>query len=244
MNFEAFEKIPRWSREVCITEKIDGTNAQILVTERCMFADDNAWMAEREKEGAIIVETDKYSRVLRAGSRSRYLTEHQDNYGWWKWVYEHRDELAWLGLGRHFGEWWGMGIQRRYGLSERRFSLFNAVRWPADKRPPCCHTVPILYRGTLFGTTIDEVMDALKTGGSAAAKERSVEGKGRAVVSEMDSVTHGLLGTVRESETIEPFLDPEGIIIYHTGSSQYFKKTFVGDQEGKERFIAKAKEAA
>jgi hypothetical protein len=59
---------------------------------------------------------------------------------------EHRDDLLTLGPGRHFGEWWGAGIQRRYGLTEKRFSLFNVTRW-GEARPACCHVVPTLYRG-------------------------------------------------------------------------------------------------
>ena len=32
-EFQPFPKIPRLSREIVITEKIDGTNAQILITD-------------------------------------------------------------------------------------------------------------------------------------------------------------------------------------------------------------------
>jgi hypothetical protein len=32
------------------------------------------------------------------------------------------------------------------------------------------------------------------------------------------------------------FYDPEGVMVYHTAANQVFKKTFVGDQQGKERF--------
>ncbi|MES2133853.1 MAG: RNA ligase family protein [Bacteroidota bacterium] len=33
LDFLEFPKMPRLSREVIITEKIDGTNAQLLITE-------------------------------------------------------------------------------------------------------------------------------------------------------------------------------------------------------------------
>ena len=41
----------------------------------------------------------------------------------------HRLSMTFLVPGRHFGEWWGSGIQRGYGLDEKTFSLFNAYRW-------------------------------------------------------------------------------------------------------------------
>ena len=92
----------RLSRECIITEKLDGTNAQICITEA----------------GDFLV-----------GSRTRWITPEYDNFGFARWAHENRDDLMTLGVGKHFGEWWGMGIQRNYGLTERRFSLFNVTRW-------------------------------------------------------------------------------------------------------------------
>ena len=89
IEFEGFPKIARLSREAIITEKIDGTNAQIYIGE----------------DGQII-----------AGSRTRWITPDSDNFGFARWGEQHRVELAALGPGRHFGEWWGSGIQRGYGL--------------------------------------------------------------------------------------------------------------------------------
>src|SRR5678815_2758188 len=101
--FEAFESIPRISRACVISEKIDGTNAQVYIP-------------------------DDSSYVL-AGSRNRWITPEDDNYGFATWVRDNATELLKLGPGRHFGEWWGAGIQRRYGLTEKRWSLFNSGRW-------------------------------------------------------------------------------------------------------------------
>lgn len=142
-DFQGFPKIHRWSRDVIVTEKIDGTNAQVYITE---------------------------SGELCVGSRKRWITPENDNHGFAQWAHEHRDELLTLGPGRHFGEWWGSGIQRGYGLKngERRFSLFNVTRW-ADDRPACCHIVPVLWRGTMDSLNIGEIMDALKGTGSLAA---------------------------------------------------------------------------
>jgi hypothetical protein len=103
-------------------------------------------------------------------SRSRIITPADDNFGFAAWVSAHRDELLGLGDGSHFGEWWGAGIQRRYGLSEKRFSLFNVGRWTEENpAPSCCHLVPILYTGDFDTAAIDATMAKLAAEGSAAA---------------------------------------------------------------------------
>jgi hypothetical protein len=143
--FQDFGKIARLTREIVITEKIDGTNGCIYIGE------DGAFMT---------------------GSRSRWITPEMDNHGFSRWAHEHRDELMALGPGRHFGEWWGSGIQRRYGLTEKRFSLFNVHRWAADAtRPACCHVVPTLYRGMFLEPAIDAALANLVEFGSVAAPE-------------------------------------------------------------------------
>ena len=107
-EFVAFPKIPRLVRDIIITEKIDGTNASVYVGE----------------DGQVM-----------AGSRSRWITPTDDNFGFAKWVAANADELrTGLGIGTHYGEWWGAGVQRKYGLTEKRFSLFNVSRW-AETRP-------------------------------------------------------------------------------------------------------------
>jgi hypothetical protein len=141
MDFIDFPKMARLSREIIVTEKIDGTNAQVCIGE----------------DGSI-----------RAGSRTRWITPQDDNFGFAAWVEANRDELLTLGAGRHFGEWWGAGIQRKYGLAEKRFSLFNVSRW-ADERPACCHVVPVLYRGPFETPNIEDVLDELVANGSRAA---------------------------------------------------------------------------
>jgi hypothetical protein len=143
LDFEPFPKIARLKRNCVITEKIDGTNAQVIVTE----------------DGQI-----------GAASRSRLITPQDDNYGFALWVEQNRDELLKLGPGRHLGEWWGVGIQRKYGLHERRFSLFNVSRWSAaDARPACCHVVPIIYNGPFTTNAVDDALALLQANGSFAA---------------------------------------------------------------------------
>ena len=150
-DFAGFPKIARYSREVIVTEKIDGTNAQILITE----------------DGGFFT-----------GSRNRWITPESDNHGFSRWAHEHKSELMGLGVGRHFGEWWGSGIQRGYGLTkgEKRFSLFNVSRWGKD-RPACCEVVPVLWRGFFDDLEVGVIMcDLLRTGSLAAPGYENPEG--------------------------------------------------------------------
>lgn len=142
-EFIPFQSIPRLKRGCVITEKIDGTNAQVFIPDDLSF-------------------------VL-AGSCSRWITPEADNYGFARWVKGNEAELLKLGPGQHFGEWWGSGIQRRYGLAEKRFSLFNTGRWTDDNRPACCHLVPVLYMGPFESSAVDTALAKLATEGSVAA---------------------------------------------------------------------------
>ena len=172
-EFQKFKKIPRLSRDIIITEKIDGTNGLVYI-------DENA--------------------NIFAGSRNRWLDDHNDNHNFWHWVMDNKEELLQLGVGYHYGEWWGNGIQRGYGLpqGEKRFSLFNTGRWNNDlARPKCCYVVPILYEGIFDMGRIAENLSALATYGSIAS-----------------------LG----------FMKPEGIVIYHKAGNYYFKKTILNDE--------------
>lgn len=182
-EFIGFPKIARLSREIIITEKIDGTNGVIYIGE----------------QGEFLV-----------GSRSRWITPASDNHGFATWAYEHKDELTeGLGCGRHFGEWWGQGIQRGYGLKEKRFSLFNTSRWRTqgceleakqEYLPSCCHVVPILYKGEFTTDAVGYCLKILAEGGSAAAPD---------------------------------FMKPEGVVVYHTAGNVCFKKTIEKDEEHK-----------
>lgn len=194
--FEGFPKIARLSREVYITEKIDGTNAQVYITD----------------DGKIY-----------AGSRNQWITPQQDNYGFARWVAEHAEELLKLGPGRHFGEWWGAGIQRGYGLvgNDKRFSLFNVERWclhgnlpqpipqpdprktkMQDVLPPCVGLVPLMHKGIFSTTDITALIENLRVGGSWA---------------------------------VPGYMNPEGIVIYHVAAGVGFKKTLVKDETPKSK---------
>ena len=75
-----------------------------------------------------------------------------------------------LGEGRHYGEWWGKGVQRGYNLTEKRFSLYNIHRWANNPdRPECCHVVPGLYNGPFDTEVVNMTLDTLGDLGSQAA---------------------------------------------------------------------------
>ena len=178
-EFIPFPKIPRWSTQhIIITEKIDGTNAQILVNEECT--------------------------EFQCGSRNRWVTEGDDNYGFAKWCNENRDAVLSLGKGQHFGEWYGSGIQRGYGETIKRFALFNTMRWANEEqwarlsKTPIT-LVPILYQGVFSDKAIEDCMADLQTNGSRIAPG---------------------------------FMDPEGVVIYIPGSRTLFKYTFNNKHKG------------
>jgi len=156
-EFRSFQKIARLSRLMTVTEKIDGTNGVIYV-------------------GDDIV----YPPVVVAGSKNRWLSLHakqDDNFGFARWVAEHREEALLLGPGYHHGEWYGSGIQRGYGLDHKRFALFHP-RWQDNAiRPACFHTVPILAQSVPFRLdTVDYYLAQLAVHGSVAVPGADAEG--------------------------------------------------------------------
>ncbi len=159
MEFKEFPKISRLSRDIVITEKLDGTNAQVFIHE---IAEGDGF-----PDGSPVLAV-VGNRAILAGSRTKWITPEDDNYGFARWVKENAEQLADLGPGAHFGEWWGLGIQRRYNVPEKRWSLFNVHKW-GEVRPACCHVVPVLYRGAFDTNVAQYAMDQLAHGGSVAA---------------------------------------------------------------------------
>ena len=205
-DFEGFPKMARLSRECVITEKIDGTNAQIYISD-----------AEAYNDPHIISRFEDLAMF--AGSRTRWITPEDDNFGFAAWARAHAEELFGLGVGRHFGEWWGCGIQRGYGLTEKRFSLFNTLRWclhdaePApipspdpriakmqQRLPECVGLVPVLRQGMFKTDMCESALYELTQRGSLAAPG---------------------------------FMRPEGIVCYHTAAGVGFKKTLEKDEQPK-----------
>lgn len=185
-GYPKFGSIPRRYRDITITEKIDGTNGLICI-ERDGDDIDGPWVMR-----------------VRAGSRNRWLTLSDDNYGFARWVHENADTLiADLGEGLHYGEWWGSGIQRGYGLTngEKRFSLFNTHRWGipemADFTTPSLTVVPTMYGNwPNSDIAIQVALDTLRTQGSFASKG---------------------------------FMNPEGVVIWHQQARRYEKVTLEND---------------
>lgn len=138
-EFREWPKIARLNREVVVTEKIDGTNAAVIVS-------------------------DNGDEVF-AQSRKRLITPESDNFGFARWVQEHRDELIHLGPGHHYGEWYGKGIQCGYGLDDKHFMLFNTSRWEGHA-PGCCEVATVLYQGDFDTVQINLAADKLKVNGS------------------------------------------------------------------------------
>lgn len=208
MEFEKFPKIPRYNRNIIITEKIDGTNGQIVVqafTRKLLHDEGRGIMAGAVYYFDSTLEDVEYA--VWAGSRNRWLNRvGSDNHGFAQWVFDNGRELVKeLGVGRHYGEWWGQGIARKYGLDHKRFSLFNTKRWTKETTPACCHVVPHVYEGpwkSLTGQdTIEFSLSLLRQRGSLAAPG---------------------------------YMDPEGIVIFHAQGNLTFKVTLEGDEGGKE----------
>jgi hypothetical protein len=221
-DFTGFPKVPRLNRECLVLEKIDGTNASVKI----IGPSPKSIVKEWEGNVSTIEAQDGHYAVF-AASRNRWITPDQDNHGFAKWVENNAAELALiLGPGHHFGEWWGSGINRGYGLKngEKRFSLFNTLRWhnagtraiwagekwsDLDKEmipfftkeaPACCEVVPILRRGLFSTVMVEDAVATLRAQGSF--------------------VSGG-------------FMQPEGVIVYHVAGNQYFKVTLDKDQEPK-----------
>lgn len=169
ITFEPFPKLARLSRGCVITEKLDGTNAQIII-ER--IGDVEPLEVPGCKSVYYAPDDDIY-RVA-AGSRTRLITPGKttDNYGFAGWVWENAAELVKLGVGRHFGEWYGQGIQRGYGLTEKRFALFDVHKWPNMRpRPACVSVVPVLHKGEFTSDAIRNAMKELEVYGSCAVPD-------------------------------------------------------------------------
>jgi hypothetical protein len=211
MNFEfrPYPKTPRFHKPVVITEKIDGTNAAVVVAP--YLEDWSPYDAQIQAApgvefgpGVIVIDpADGKLVVVYAQSRKRVIQpgKQTDNYGFAQWVREHASELVLLGKGVHYGEWYGQGIQHGYGMDHRRFALFNP---DAQDLPDCVDVVPVLTRGQAseLNYRIGLMHLVLENNGSFAP------------------------GAALGSKA-------EGMIIYHTGSRQVYKVLLEGDDTPK-----------
>jgi len=146
IGFIKWAKIQRLHKaEMVITQKMNGTNGQIL------FEDNGDFMI---------------------GSRNRWLSVHKDNFGFYNWAHEHITELFEIfGPGRHYGEWAGPGIQNGEGLKERVFFSFN----PFLEKPDTINwinveSIPLLYYGHWDDSQRDIAMQKLCEDGSQVSR--------------------------------------------------------------------------
>lgn len=184
-RYPAFGKIPRHRRPITITEKIDGTN------------------------GLISIETWDDSYTVRAGGRTRWLSpgKETDSHGFAQWVQDNEATLITdLGVGLHFGEFWGHSINRGYGLpkGDKRFSLFNVSRWAGVSfDTPALGCVHIIAGEVCWESAESEIFDALA----------KLEMQG--------------------SRAVPGYMNPEGIVIYQHSSNRLSKITIEKDAEWK-----------
>jgi hypothetical protein len=222
--YPKFKSIPRLHRRVVLTEKVDGTNGLIDVTR---LPDAVPLMDPQYLEGTTGVgvtlfnETDnRYERfIVRAGSRNRWLSPDNDNFGFARWVWDNAISLAGLGEGKHYGEWFGQGIQSGYGLTDKRFALFNVNRWydARDSRigedfhqtfpkavpaPPEVTVVPVVsvIDGKHLNYAVDDALHTLESEGSIIAPG---------------------------------FKNPEGVVVFHEAAGVLFKATIKNDESPK-----------
>lgn len=201
IEFQAWPKTPRLFRDVTITEKIDGTNAAIHIVHDPAYHELGAF-----PEGHTIDPATGLGYRVGAQSRKRLIFPGDDNFGFAAWVAEHATTLvSILGEGVHYGEWWGSGIQRGYGLTkgEKRFSLFNVHRYGPLVEVDGVHqlvgldVVPVLYEGPFDQAAIRTAIWSLRTFGSLAARG---------------------------------FRNPEGVIVYHSASRSVYKVLTENDE--------------
>lgn len=169
-DFKEFSKIPRLDNvQMTITQKMHGTNAQILITET----------------------------EIKAGSRTKWLTVDNDNFGFAKFVEDNKDIIREkLGLGRHYGEWCGPGINSGEGLKKKTLFLFNVYRFTETPVPGMIEVVPVIYKGL--------VADHVSTINLIAKSLQSLRLQG--------------------SFAVPGFMNPEGIVIQI--GSQLIKEVF------------------
>ena len=217
MEFKGWPKTPRLDSPFIITEKIDGTNAAVVIEPHDPNNTDLGGAFAQiysayDPYGKPVDEGDEWLYDVGAQSRNRLITPEQDNFGFAAWVEENAQDLVdALGVGRHFGEWWGSGIQRGYGLTkgEKRFSLFNVTRYEGVSIPEIgLGVVPIL-------DLVDRDCTLFEVAG---AVDRALQ----------DLAYFG-------SYAVDKYMNPEGIVLFHSRSGQTFKKYIDPSQKAANR---------
>lgn len=187
-EFIPFAKISHLKSPCIITEKIDGTNACLEITETSVTACSRTRRLVTTYADAPLVWHD-------VDAKGRGV----DNYGLGAWVVENCHLLAKLGPGRHFGEWYGRGIQRGYGLPGKRLAFFNtSMTDPGETVPELRDLIrctPVLYEGVFSELAIENAMATLLNQGSYVAPG---------------------------------FMHPEGVVVHFAHNRTSFKVVFDG----------------
>lgn len=145
---------------------------------------------------------------IAAQSRKRLIKPGDDNFAFAHWAYGNKEKLFdLLGPGIHFGEWYGRSIQRTYGLDHKRFALFNIAKWGEE------FAEPVKFDdGTLLTVppvlyrgvySDEEIRDALKR------------------LHDFGSVA------------VPDFMNPEGLVIFHTQTRLCTKYTLDDNDDSK-----------
>jgi hypothetical protein len=215
MEIDMFEKFPsltRFSHGWTITEKLDGTNAAINIVS---IHDDG--LSDLSNGDAVFARVDQFYVMAQSRTKLIWPGKTTDNAGFAQFVKDNAEELVEkLGEGRHFGEWVGPGIgKRHYNLKEKQFALFNVHRWRDTDLPSRVTTVPCFV--------LNEYLD---NPGEAAKKYlNELSSTGSRFVPQQKITTPNV--------SVQGFMNPEGVVMYHGPSKTSFKKTFDYDEQGK-----------
>jgi len=209
--FEKFPSLTRFSHGWTITEKLDGSNAGLIIVpydrHNLQLTDGGSGLGLGDDQQPLehVIAIINGMAVL-AQSRNKLIWPGKttDNLGFAQFVKDNAEALVTtLGEGRHYGEWVGKGVQKRhYNLNTKVFALFNTHRWTGVELPDRVRVVPVLAEGYMGepGAEFERVMSQLKDQGSGFSAG---------------------------------FMDPEGIVMRHGPSGTLFKKTFDYDEQGK-----------
>lgn len=221
-EFKKWGSTPRFHKGLHITEKLDGTNGGLsveIVGHEDMswhysgqVPEDATYVTHRTEDGS----DPGFGYLVRAQSRKRIITPGNDNFGFAKWVWDNAEALAnTLGMGYHYGEWYGEGIQKNpLAVKGRYWALFNTWHWARPENAlrlslsgvqGLTH-VPVLHDESRDGPatweTIPAVLDRLRALGSLADGYMS-----HPLAHKMDYHVEG----------------PEGIIVWHKETQQKYK---------------------
>jgi hypothetical protein len=202
-RFTPYPKTPRLNREVIVTEKVDGSNGQVYITDDPIRG--LAPVAQIAQDGQL-------PALVYAGSRNRWVHPGDDNFGFAAWVASTAGTLVDdLGHGRHYGEWYGKGINRNpYEIQHKAFALFNPFTDLGSPATPHLGVVPLL----------------------AVCDFQDLQPMLKNLLAELRAYGTCLPNILCDYA--------EGVVVYHTAGRQTFKVTLVGDETPKRQQHEKA----